>query len=120
MSLTPPWVKINLLRFDGCQTNDEIHLELQSFVKQKWVSLITHHTEDGKEWSFIDEGKILPWPLHTWKHHHRVISLDEKRSEIIDDINFECSPRWLNYFVYPVLWMTFSIRPRRYRLFFEV
>jgi ligand-binding SRPBCC domain-containing protein len=87
--------------------------------QQKWVSVITHEMQDSGEWSFVDEGKIMPWPLATWKHHHRVVSLGDNSSKIIDDITFECAHSWMNVFMYPALWLTFAIRPHRYKKFFQ-
>lgn len=120
LSLTPIGVKVDLVRFDGCSVDNEVHLSLNSLgLKQKWVSVITSEKQNEKEWSFVDEGKLLPWPLATWKHHHRVLYLDDNSSQIIDDISFECVHSWMNAVMYPVLWSTFAIRPARYRKFFQ-
>lgn len=117
--LSPPGVKVNLRRFDGCSPGNEVHLEIQSpIMKQQWVSLITAENESASEWSFVDEGKVLPFPLKRWRHHHRVISLGDGTSKIVDDISFECVPG-LGPFVYPFLWLVFSVRPGRYRKFFQ-
>ncbi len=99
---------------------NEIHLELTTLgLKQLWRSLITEESQTEKEWSFVDEGKLLPWPLTQWRHHHRVVSLGESSSKIIDDINFECIHPGLNALMYPVLWSTFAVRPARYKKFFQ-
>jgi ligand-binding SRPBCC domain-containing protein len=120
LSLTPPGAKVELRRFDGCRKGDEVHLALDLLLtKQSWISLITEDNQDEKEWSFVDEGKILPWPLAKWRHHHRVVSLDERSCKIIDDISFDCLWPWMNAMVFPVLWSTFAIRPRRYKKFFQ-
>jgi ligand-binding SRPBCC domain-containing protein len=118
--LKPPGVQLDLQRFDGCAPGDEVHLALNSFgIKQKWVSVMTAEKQDEKEWSFVDEGKLLPWPLINWKHHHRVLYLDDNSSKIIDDITFKCAYPWMEAMMYPVLWSTFAIRPARYRKFFQ-
>jgi len=120
LALKPPLVNLDVIRFDGCSTGNEIHLNL-TFLhkKQTWVSVITQEKHNDKEWSFIDEGKIMPWPLAKWRHHHRVVSLGDNSSKIIDDITFECMHSWMNVFMYPALWFTFAIRPRRYKKFFQ-
>lgn len=118
--LKPPGVKLDLQRFDGCAPGDEVHLALNSMgLKQKWVSVMTAEKQDEKEWSFVDEGKLLPWPLKYWKHHHRVLYLDDNSSKIIDDITFNSAYPWLDALMYPVLWSSFAIRPARYRKFFQ-
>lgn len=119
LALKPPVIKLTINRFDGCSPGDEIHLDLNTMGnKQQWISVITEEKQDAKEWSFVDEGKVMPWPLATWKHHHRVVSLGDKSAMIIDDITFGCAHFWMEKLIYPALWFTFAIRPARYRKFF--
>ena len=120
LSLKPPGVSLNLKRFDGCTAGDEVHLEMNTAgLKQLWISHITKDEQTESEWSFVDEGHKIPWPLKKWRHHHRVVSLDDKSSKIIDDISFECVQSWMNPLMYPVLWSSFAIRPARYKKFFQ-
>jgi ligand-binding SRPBCC domain-containing protein len=117
--LAPPGVKVSLKRFDGCKRGDEVHLEIDSVIlRQEWVSLITANAESENEWSFIDEGKKLPWPLKFWRHHHRVLRTGDKTSRIVDDITFQCA-FGLDLVMYPLLWASFAVRPSRYRKFFQ-
>ena len=120
IALKPPGVSLDVARFDGCLAGHEVHLNIKSFgVAQKWVSHITEDKETPEEWYFVDEGHQIPWPLSTWKHIHRVISLGDNSSKIVDDISFECVYPWMNPFFYPILWTSFSVRPSRYKKFFE-
>jgi ligand-binding SRPBCC domain-containing protein len=120
IKLAPPLIPFKLLRFDGCKKGDEVHIQLGVLpFKQTWVSDITFEEENDGGWSFIDEGRKLPWPLSYWKHHHRVDKLSESESLIVDDINFETSPKALAPMIYPFLWLIFSIRPARYKKFFQ-
>lgn len=120
IKLAPSFIPFHLARFDGCQKGQEVHLELgPKVLSQKWVSLITYEETNASGWSFIDEGKILPWPLSSWKHHHRVDVISPKESLVVDDINYECSPSFLTPLIKPFLWMVFSIRPKRYQKFFK-
>ncbi len=119
-ALKPPLVKMFVARFDGCSPGNEVHIELNTLgKKQKWISVITREMQDEKEWSFVDEGKTMPWPLAKWKHHHRVVSLDDNSSKIIDDITYQCVHSWMDMFMYPFLWLTFAIRPSRYKKYFR-
>jgi ligand-binding SRPBCC domain-containing protein len=86
-------------------------------LKQNWVSVITRSDQTKVMWSFRDEGKILPWPLKSWRHDHIVRKLSETHSEIIDDITFDAGS--FNYIIYPLLKATFGIRPKRYKRYFE-
>lgn len=120
LALKPPGVRLELKRFDGCSPGNEVHLELHSFgLTQQWKSLITKETLTESEWSFVDEGKLLPWPLKTWQHHHRVLKVNDQESLIIDDINFDCGSEALNRLMYPILWASFSVRPAKYKKFFQ-
>jgi ligand-binding SRPBCC domain-containing protein len=118
--LAPEIIPFELKKFDGCKTGDEVHISLgpQGF-KQEWVSLITFEETTEKGWSFIDEGKVLPWPLKSWKHHHRVDKISESECRIVDDIQYECSPGFLNACMKPFFWSMFFIRPGRYKKFFK-
>jgi ligand-binding SRPBCC domain-containing protein len=118
--LSPGFIPSKLLRFDGCKRGDEVHIRLgPEPIAQSWVSLITFEETNQSGWSFIDEGKILPWPLSYWKHHHRVDKKSSGECVVVDDIDFECSPFFLTPLIKPLLWCVFAIRPRRYKKFFK-
>jgi ligand-binding SRPBCC domain-containing protein len=118
--LSPGFIPSELTRFDGCKKGDEVHIKLgPSLFAQTWVSHITFEETNAAGWSFIDEGKVLPWPLKYWKHHHRVDKISSTECKIVDDINFECSPFFMNPLVKPFLWMVFAIRPDRYKRYFK-
>lgn len=118
--LSPGFIPSKLKRFDGCKTGDEIHLELgPNGFSQDWVSLVTFEETNASGWSFIDEGKVLPWPLSYWKHHHRVDRISDTESRIVDDIHYECSPAFLAPLIRPFMWSVFAIRPERYQKYFK-
>lgn len=118
--LAPGIIPFRLLRFDGCKKGDEIRIKLGfPGLEAEWMSLITFEETNALGWSFIDEGKILPWPLKFWKHHHRVDRISATESKIVDDISFDCHPHFLTPFIKPILWAVFAIRPRRYKNFFK-
>lgn len=120
LKLTPPWANIQLLRFDGCKKGDEIHLRIKVlWGRQSWVSLVTEEEKKEDSWMFVDEGKVLPWPLKRWRHVHSINALSNSSAEIVDNISFDCHWPWLGPLVYPVLWATFAIRPARYRAYFK-
>jgi len=118
--LSPALVPFEIRRFDGCKKGDEIHINLGiNGLTRKWVSLITFEETNAAGWSFIDEGKLLPFPLKYWKHHHRVDKISAQKSLIVDDITFECQPAFLTPVTRALLWTVFSVRPGRYKKFFE-
>lgn len=118
--LSPGFIPFNLKKFEGCKKGDEIQIEMGlGPIKENWISLITFAEENESGWSFIDEGKVLPFPLSYWKHHHRVDKIDETHSLIVDDIQYECRPGFLTPLLKPFLWSVFAIRPERYQSFFK-
>ena len=86
--LAPPLSGLNVLRFDGCDKGHEVHLTLTP-LKIKWVSLITENFQGSDEIYFVDEGRILPFPLTNWSHKHIIQKVNETTCKIIDEINFE-------------------------------
>lgn len=119
-ALRPPWVQLRLKRFDGCKPGDEVHLELGQFgIYNNWVSHITQQELTESYWFFIDVGHTLPWPIKNWSHKHLVKKITDNQSLIVDDIQFDCGSKILNYLVWPGLWMSFAIRPKVYKKFFE-
>ena len=120
LELTPPGVSVFLERFDGCSPGNEVHLQIGAIgFRQKWISQITDEVFNDKEWYFIDEGKVLPWPLKRWKHIHKVIAVGENQSEIVDDITYDTGNSMMNILMYPSLWLSFAVRPSRYKKFFR-
>ncbi len=118
LALKPPLMPLGLERFDGCKTNDEVHLRVGP-LKQKWVSVITSDFDNDKECGFIDEGKVIPPPLSYWHHTHRIVKISENESEIHDDINFTTGAKVLDFLVYPALYLQFAMRPRAYRKYYK-
>ena len=116
--LKPAWMPSQLIRFDGCAPGDQVHLRVGP-LGQAWESTITGQTDSEQGWSFTDEGKVLPWPLKRWHHHHRVDRVSPKDSLIVDDISFDCGTRVLSLLTWPMLWLVFSVRPNKYKSYFQ-
>ncbi|MFK7908159.1 MAG: hypothetical protein AB8B69_23715 [Chitinophagales bacterium] len=116
MALNPPLMPLKLLRFDGCKTGDEVHLELA--FGMKWISLVTDFQERDDEIFFIDEGVQLPFFLSYWRHKHRIVK-DGTGTILIDDITYRSSSKIMDYLLYPVLWAQFKYRSPVYRKLFK-
>ncbi len=118
-ALKPPVMGLDLDRFDGSSPGNEVHLRVGlGPIKTRWVSVITEEIKSESENYFIDEGKVLPWPLVFWRHKHRVLKLSESESEILDDIEFKTPFKWLDKVMYPVLVAQFKMRSPAYRRYF--
>ncbi len=119
MKLIPPFVSLSVIRFDGCQKNDEIHIEVKIlWIKQKWISLITEQYSNEKEIYFIDEGVLLPKPLKYWKHKH-IIEKSIDSSIIIDDICYNTNNILLDFLLFPALLLQFFFRKPVYKSYFS-
>ena len=71
--LTPPGAKVELLRFDGSETGDLVHIRLflPLMRPQDWISEIVDHGTDAQQAWFVDEGRTLPWFLNSWQPGYR-------------------------------------------------
>lgn len=117
--LSPPFPPVKVLRFDGCERGNLVILELNFLLfKQLWTSEITADHTDDSEFFFIDEGVKLPFFLKKWKHKHKVISTGIQ-SKIVDEIEFEAPFFWMNWAMYPLLWLQFAYRKPIYRKVFR-
>ena len=111
--LSPPFPKVRIVRFDGCQTGDLVSLELNLLVaKLIWTSQITDSIQNEAFCAFVDEGVKMPFGLQFWQHKHRVKKITEESCEIIDEISFDTRNAFLNYLLFPFLWgMIFYRKP---------
>lgn len=119
-ALTPPFPKVKVLRYDGNHTGDIVSFQLNVLgIKQTWTSLITDHQVMDHRCYFIDEGTELPFFLKTWRHVH---GLDRHPSgTMIDDyIEYTTPYFWLDYLIYPVLWLQFAYRKPIYKKYFRI
>ena len=95
IKLKPPLVKMNLLRYDGQITGNQLSFQIGiGPMKQQWDGIITAHRYTKKDWLFRDEGLKLPHPLKTWKHTHALKSKTEHSTLIIDRLKFEGKNRF--------------------------
>ncbi len=118
IKLSPPFPPVKLLRFDGCDKNDEVHLELHFiFFKQKWVSIITENKVSNNEIYFIDKGLVLPFFLKEWKHKH-LLKVFNSETIITDDIEFKTGSVIGDVVVLPLLYLQFIYRKPIYKQYF--
>lgn len=119
LKLAPPFIPLNLQRFDGCMVGDEVHLVLgKGFFKQEWHAKIIEQQKTESEIYFIDTGALLPKPLKHWKHRHRIIKKGNQ-SEIIDDIAYSTGNKLLDIIMYPIMYLQFWIRKPIYKAYFK-
>jgi ligand-binding SRPBCC domain-containing protein len=118
-ALTPPFLSMKLVKFDGCKTGDRVVLKpkIGPFYLY-WESLVTQHGISPNGAWFIDEGVVLPFFLKSWYHFHYIAQYPNGSSRIIDNIRFKfSSPFFL--FLYPLLYLQFAYRIKAYDKYFK-
>ncbi len=117
-ALNPPFPPVKLLRFDGSEKGDEVHLQLNFLLfKQVWKSLITENGASDKEVYFIDKGIQLPFFLSYWQHTHRIRKFGSE-TQIIDDITFRTPFFLFDILMYPIMYAQFLYRKPVYKRYF--
>ena len=118
-ALSPPGAKVELIRFDGSNLGDIVHLRLKllGFIETDWISDIIEEGANDQEAYFIDKGTHLPFFLSFWRHRHVVVS-EKGGSSIIDDIEYKAHNPILSLLLYPVLYLQFAYRKPIYQRFF--
>lgn len=118
-ALSPPFPRVKVLRFDGCNEGDRVEIQMNLvFFTQEWHALITAQASASNEIYFIDQGTTLPSFLQTWQHKHRIVQ-QQQQTYIIDEITYQSPYRWLDYVLYPALYLQFLYRKPIYKRFFR-
>ncbi len=115
MELKPPVIPFQLLRFDGSNVGDEVHISIAGMA---WHAKVVAQEESDSEIYFIDEGAKLPFPLKQWQHKHRMLRNEDGTCTIIDEIEYFTSNRLLDKLIYPFLYQQFAVRQPVYRRYF--
>lgn len=118
-ALQPPFPPAEVLRFDGSEVGNEVHVKLfTGFKKELWISRITERRLAEEEHVFTDKGILLPSFLTYWEHKHRVRK-EQTGSTIIDDITLAFASPLLYPIFYPAVYMQFALRRPIYRKYFK-
>ncbi len=119
IKLKPPFVKVDMKRFDGCHLGAEFHFVIESFPKSiTWKGKVTEEFESENKCYFVDEGIELPFPLSSWKHKHKIEKFNNEVM-IIDEIEFSVSSKLLAPVVYSSLLAAFTYRIPIYKRIFS-
>ena len=117
--LSPPFPPVKVVRFDGSNIGDEVHLELNFLLfSQQWISRIIDQKASEDEIYFIDKGIKLPFFLSYWHHKHRLVST-ANGCKIIDEITFRTPSILTDYLFFPLLYFQFLYRKPIYRKAFS-
>ncbi|MTI38113.1 hypothetical protein E1140_01285 [Fulvivirga lutimaris] len=112
--LLPP--AAHLIEFGGSKTGDTVHLHLP--LAGEWISEITEHGSKSNLYYFIDEGKVLPFPLKKWRHKH-ILKGQGEHTIIEDHMSFSTGLIAFDLMFYPVLVLSFLPRLWQYKNYFK-
>ncbi len=114
--LSPPYPIARIIRFDGCQANDQVHLTLDFLIYQTdWTSRITSYQFDGDSHVFVDEGIQVPFGIQHWRHEHRIETYPSGGTMIIDKIQFQTQYKLLDWLLFPFIWGMIAYRMPLYK-----
>lgn len=118
--LSPPFPPVDVVRFDGCQTGDVVHLRLNFLLfRQDWISVIVDQKSSADEIYFVDQGTQLPFFLTAWHHRHRLLRNPAGGTIVVDDITFKTPFLLTDYLMYPLMWLQFAYRKPIYKKVFS-
>jgi ligand-binding SRPBCC domain-containing protein len=121
LALKPSGMKLDLLRFDGSEEGDYVHLRIMPFglFRQEWLVKITESAENAQQAWFVDEGQSLPWMFAYWRHQHIVRKVSETQSQIVDDITYHGRFFVLGLLLFPIMYIQFYLRKPIYKRYFS-
>tara|TARA_B100000287_G_scaffold349679_1_gene338298 strand:+ start:252 stop:722 length:471 start_codon:yes stop_codon:yes gene_type:complete len=76
-----------------------------------------HYTLKRNFLYFVDEGRILPFGIKNWQHHHTVKN-SRDGSLIIDKVILDHDLGVKKYFIYPIMLFPIIIRKVTYKVWF--
>lgn len=117
--LLPQNADAELIEFGGSTKGARVHLEFKRPLRATWISDITEDGMNDERGWFVDVGTTLPFGLKYWKHMHIVQHIDAGHSEIIDDIEYRFSNRFLSFMLLPAVYLAFFPRKQQYRKYFN-
>jgi ligand-binding SRPBCC domain-containing protein len=113
--LNPEFPPFKILRYDGTNDGDEIHVQLNfGLFKQNWTYQIKNKTDTMSEWSFVDEAITTPFFLKYW-HHQIKMEPVAGHMLISDTVIFKSPFLLLDYALFPWLYVHFLYRRPIYR-----
>lgn len=119
-ALAPAFPPSRLLRYDGNDVGDEVHVSLGlGPLSRLWVSEITAREEARGRCVFVDEGRRLPSPLTYWRHRHVVEDAGPGRVAIVEDVTFATPLPLVTRAMTPVIRAQFEARGPGYAAYFD-
>lgn len=121
LALTPPGMRVEILKnaqppLPG--TGISLNVTMLGILKQHWENDFTAYEVAQDASFFVDEGRVMPWPIKQWRHKH-LVRKHAHQAQIVDDVEFGCGNFLLDALIYPFVWLQFAYRQPVYRRFFK-
>lgn len=117
--VTPPWIRANIIEFEGINVGNNIKILLNLGRELIWHSKIAEYKKSEYELMFIDVGlSMLPF-MNYWHHKHTFKTTEEDQTTVKDIISFSCDFKFMEYIYYAVLFPVFKYRSYAYNNFFK-
>ncbi len=119
--LTPPGIRMELLHAQEPSEPGayiQLRVTILGIIRQNWENAFSHYALGELECHFVDEGRVMPFPIRYWRHDHRVLADGAHHAIINDDVTFKTGFFLLDWIMYPILWMQFRFRQPIYRRVF--
>ena len=117
--LMPPLGLLRLLRYDGQNPGDIVHLRFGIPLINDFKVVIRNAWTSPKEYRCADRGLVMPFGIRFWQHTHRVVSLNENNTALIDLIEFKTDWWLLDLLIYPLLFLFFLPRTWQYARYYK-
>lgn len=116
--LLPPLGLVSLVRYDGQQPGNIIHLRFRGLFKD-WKVVIKDVWTSPREYRFVDRGLSMPFGMTYWQHVHRVVAIGPNQSALIDQMEYKTNWLLLDLLLYPLLFLSFFPRKWKYKSYYE-
>ena len=119
LKIAPPFPKLKLMRYDGCEKGDEVHLQLDFFFyKTNWISVIVESGATETKLYFTDIGTTVPAPIKSWQHRH-IIWQKESSVVIEDNVTYGCGNKLMEAILFIPFYLLFLYRKPIYKRYFH-
>jgi len=113
--LTKP-LPVKIIEWDGTEDRAKAHLAFWFFGWRDFIVQHKNNVETKSEFSFIDEGKSLPFFLKKWRHKHGAYKTKDYIT-IKDEVFFTTKNTILDLTLFPVLVLPIIIRKVLYKTY---
>lgn len=108
---TPPFINLEVTRFDGNQVSDQTHLITSVCGHyQSWKIEVTQTKKTNDGIIIRTQANELPFPFTIWIHTYHIRSLGNGTTKITDNIKFKTENFIFDLICYPIIYFIMYYR----------